>query len=69
MPYTMQASAPAAPAKAPDPSPNIAGVAIFPETTSKDPGTSSPTEAPAPSDSSASSSSSASRYAGTSPTS
>jgi len=40
MPYTMQASAPAAPAKDPDPSPNLAGVAIFPETASKDHGTS-----------------------------
>jgi len=36
----MQASAPAAPAKDPDPSPNLAGVAIFPETASKDHGTS-----------------------------
>ena len=33
MPYTMQASAPAAPAPA-APSPNLAGVAIFPETSS-----------------------------------
>ena len=40
MPYTMQASAPAAPAKDPDPSPNLAGVAIFSDTASKDPGTS-----------------------------
>jgi len=35
MPYTMQASAPTAPAKDPDPSPNLAGVAIFSETASK----------------------------------
>ena len=35
MPYTIQASAPAAPAKDPDPSPNLAGVAIFSETASK----------------------------------
>ena len=35
MPYTMHASAPAAPAPAPAaPSPNLAGVAIFPETSS-----------------------------------
>lgn len=40
MPYTMQVSAPAAPAKDPDPSPNLAGVAIFSDTASKDPGTS-----------------------------
>jgi hypothetical protein len=35
MPYTIQASAPSAPAKDPDPSPNLAGVAIFSETASK----------------------------------
>jgi hypothetical protein len=44
MPYTMQASAPAVPAKDPDPSPNLAGATLFPETESKDPGTSTDTE-------------------------
>jgi len=34
----MQASAPAAPPKDPDPSPNLAGVAIFSNTTSTNPG-------------------------------
>ena len=38
MPYTIQTTAPAAPAKDPDPSPNLAGVAIFSETASKDTG-------------------------------
>ena len=60
MPYTVQASKPAEPAKAPDPSPNLAGVAIFPETASKNMGTSPATGAPASPDSSASPSSSAS---------
>jgi hypothetical protein len=39
MPYTVNASAPAEPAKAPDPSPNLAGATLFPETASKDLGT------------------------------
>jgi len=39
MPYTVNASAPAEPAKAPDPSPNLAGATLFPETASKDPET------------------------------
>jgi hypothetical protein len=38
MPYTVQASAPAAPAKDPDPSPNLAGVAIFSNTASTNSG-------------------------------
>src|SRR5271157_1374983 len=38
MPYTMQASAPAAPPKDQDPSPNLAGVAIFSNTTSTNSG-------------------------------
>jgi hypothetical protein len=38
MPYTMQASAPATPTKDPDPSPNLAGVAIFSNTTSTNSG-------------------------------
>jgi hypothetical protein len=37
--YTVNASAPAELAKAPDPSPNLAGATLFPETASKDPGT------------------------------
>ncbi len=69
MPYTVQASAPATPAQAPDPSPNLAGVAIFPETASKDPGTSPTTGAQTSPDSAASPSSPASGDAGTSPTS
>jgi len=40
MPYTIQTTAPAAPAKDPDPSPNLAGVAIFSDTAPKDSGTS-----------------------------
>ncbi len=36
MPYTIQTTAPAEPAKAPDPSPNLAGATLFPETASKD---------------------------------
>jgi hypothetical protein len=36
MPYTVNASASAEPAKAPDPSPNLAGATLFPETASKD---------------------------------
>ncbi len=39
MPYTVNASEPAEPAKAPDPSPNLAGATLFPETASKDPET------------------------------
>src|SRR5208283_3238228 len=38
IPYTVNASAPAEPAKAPDPSPNLAGATLFQETASKDPG-------------------------------
>jgi hypothetical protein len=34
MPYTIQNSTPASPAPAPEAQPNLAGVAIFPETTS-----------------------------------
>ena len=40
MPYTINASAPIEPAKAPDPSPNLAGATLFPETASKEPDTS-----------------------------
>ena len=39
MPYTVPPSKPAEPAKAPDPSPNLAGATLFSETASKDPGT------------------------------
>jgi|ERR1035437_1098523 hypothetical protein len=60
MPYTIQTTAPAEPAKAPDPSPNLAGATLFPETASKDQGTSPATGAPVPPDSSASPSPSAS---------
>ncbi len=66
MPYTVQASKPAEPAKAPDPSPNLAGATLFPETESKDSGTSPATGAPASSDSSAAPSSPASGDSGTS---
>ena len=59
MPYTIQTTAPAEPAKAPDPSPNLAGATLFPETASKDSGTSPATGASAPPDSSAPPSSSA----------
>ncbi len=40
MPCTVNASAPAEPAKAPDPSPNLAGATLFPETISRGPDTS-----------------------------
>jgi|GEM_PF-3342139 len=39
MPYTIQTTTPAEPAKAPDPSPNLAGATLFPETASKVPET------------------------------
>lgn len=38
MPYTIQTTAPAAPAKDPDPSPNLAGTAIFSTTTTTNSG-------------------------------
>ena len=53
MPYTIQTTALAEPAKAPDPSPNLAGATLFPETASKDLETKPATGAPVPPDSSA----------------